>query len=190
MKQHETSYSDTAETWADHGIMGLYIGPEMHHFRNYCCYIPTTIKERSINTVELFPAHVDMPKTLSEDRLTQFTQDLFTVLKNPHPWTPFLDQGYKTIDDIKTTNHIWTTPTDDTSETASPPRVTVNSNQAPRVLQSDVARQQSPRVAKMETRKANDIIKSGTQVRKKTSKTIHSGTVINYNKDTKKYTIQ
>ena len=63
-------------------------------------------------------------------------------------------------------------------------------NQSPRVLRLDVAKWQSPRVAEMETIKANDIIKSVTQVRKKIGQTIHIGTVINYNKDTKKYTIQ
>ena len=68
--------------------------------------------------------------------------------------------------------------------------VTVTSNLSPRVIQEDLARQKSPRVVKTETRKSNDIIKSGTQFRKKIGQTIHSGTVINYNKDTKKYTIQ
>ena len=91
MKQHETSYSDTAETWADHGIMGLYIGPEMHHFRNYYYYITTTRGERVSKTVELFTAHVNMPQISSEDRSTQVTQYLPTVLKNTHPRTPFLD---------------------------------------------------------------------------------------------------
>ena len=42
----------------------------------------------------------------------------------------------------------------------------------------------------METKKANDIIKSGTQVRNKIGQTIHSGTVINYKIDTKEYTTQ
>ena len=41
----------------------------------------------------------------------------------------------------------------------------------------------------METRKTNDIIKSGTKVRKDIGKTIHIGTFINYNKDKKEYTI-
>ena len=68
--------------------------------------------------------------------------------------------------------------------------VTVPANRYPGVLLSDVARQKYPRVSKTETRKANDIIKSGTQFRKNIAQTIHSGTVINCNKDTKKYTIQ
>ena len=61
----------------------------------------------------------------------------------------------------------------------------MTTNQAPRVLRSDVERRKSQRVDAMETKKANDIIKSGTQVRKNIGQTIHSGAVINYNKDIK-----
>ena len=122
----------------------------------------------------------------SEDIITQFTLDLLTGLKNTHLRTSFLDHGYKTSDAINKLQSIFQPPQrNDTSKIASPKSAKVTFNQAPRVLQSDVARFQSPRVAKMETRKANYIIKSGTQVRKKIGQTIHSGTVINYNKDTK-----
>ena len=58
-------------------------------------------------------------------------------------------------------------------------------NQYPRVIRSDVARRKYPRVDEMENLKSNDVIQRGTQVRKKVGRTIHSGTVINYNKDTK-----
>ena len=68
--------------------------------------------------------------------------------------------------------------------------MSLNDNQATRVILSDIARQKSPRVAEMENRKANDFINSGTQVRKKVGKTISSGTVMKYNKDTKEYTIE
>ena len=99
-------------TWANHGVAGFYIGPAMHHFRNYYCYIPTTRGERVSNTIKLFPTHVDMLDTSSKDRLKQITQDLITVLQKPHPKTPFLDQGDKTshaIEQLKI--YIPTTPT-------------------------------------------------------------------------------
>jgi hypothetical protein len=50
-------------TWADHGVAEFYIGPALHHFRNYYFYVPTTRGERVSNTVDFFPAHVDMPAT-------------------------------------------------------------------------------------------------------------------------------
>ena len=79
-------------TWADHIVVGFYIVPEMHHVRNYYCYIPNKRGDRVSNTVEPFPAHLYIPKQLLEDRLTQVTQDFITVIKNPHPKTLFLDQ--------------------------------------------------------------------------------------------------
>ena len=80
--------------------MGLYRESEMNHFINYYCYIPTTRGERVSNTFELFPAHVDMPQTSSEDILRQVTQETLTVLLNPHPKTSLLNQGGKTSDTI------------------------------------------------------------------------------------------
>ena len=91
-----------------------------------------------------------MPQISSEYRLPQVTQDLLTVLKNPYLRTPFLDHRDKTINDINKPQIIFKTPQQyDTSETSSPPRVTVTDNQAPRVLRSDVARRKYPRVADM-----------------------------------------
>ena len=58
-----------------------------------------------------------MPKTSSEYRLTEVTQDLLTVLKNPHPKTPFLYQGDNTIDAINKIQKILKPPQlDDTSK--------------------------------------------------------------------------
>ena len=141
-------------TWADHGVAGFYIGPAMHHFRNYYCYIPSTRGERVSNTVEFFPAHVEMPNTSSEERLTQVTQDLIDVLQHPHPKTPFLDQGGKTSDVIKMLQQIFQPPQrDDTSNTASSPRVPETAHQAPRVLRTDIVRRQSPRVLELKRRR-------------------------------------
>ena len=83
-------------TWADHGVKGYFIGPAKHHYRNYRVYIPATRGERTTDTIEFFPEHVQMPKTSSEDRLASATEDLTAILKKPHPPTPFLDQGTKT----------------------------------------------------------------------------------------------
>jgi hypothetical protein len=70
-------------TWADHGVTGFYIGPAMHHFRNYQCYIPSTRGERVSNTVEFFPAHVEMPNTSCDTR--PHTRAPTTASQNPVP---------------------------------------------------------------------------------------------------------
>ncbi len=177
-------------TWADHGVAGFYIGPAMHHFRNYYCYIPTTRGERVSNTINFFPTHVGMPDTSSEDRLAQITQDLITVLQKPHPKTPFLDQGDKTSDAIAQLKNIFRPPQqDDTRDTASPPRVSETASQAPRVLRSDASKRQSPRVLETD-RMAQNIVANQTQVKKKFGRTVYTGTVTEYDTKTKLYMIE
>ena len=118
----------------------------MHRLRNYYCYIPTTRGERVSNAVELFSLHLVMPKTASEDRLSQVTQYVLAIQKN-HPKTPFLDKEEKRSDAINKIHNILQPPQRyDTSKTAPLTRVSVTSNQDPMVVQSDVARRESSRV--------------------------------------------
>ena len=80
-----------------------------------------------------------MLKTSSADRLAATIEDLNHILKNPHPKTPFLDQGTPTNDAIRKLNEIFNSPRSDA--TASP-----------RVRETDtlprVARHAAPRVNK------------------------------------------
>lgn len=68
------------EKWTDHGVNGYFIGPTKHHYQNYNVYIPVTRGERTTDTTRFFPAHVQTPKTSSEDRLAIITEDIVTVL--------------------------------------------------------------------------------------------------------------
>ena len=49
-----------------------------------------------------------MPSTSSEDRLASVTEDLVAILQQPHPPTPFLNQGTKTNDAINRLSEIFT----------------------------------------------------------------------------------
>jgi hypothetical protein len=156
-------------TWADHGVAGFYIGPALHHFRNYYCYIPTTRGERVSNTVEFFPAHVDMPATSSEDRLAQVTQDLIAVLKQPHPKTLFLHQGNQTSNAMRQLTTIFRPPQRNATHDMVPsPRVLETTQEPPRVLRSDVAARHSPRV--LEQR-----IHTGTKIKKQFGQHTYKG---------------
>ena len=86
---------------ADHGVKCYFIGPAKHHYRNYNVYIPVTRGMRTTDTIKFFSQHVQMPKTSSEDRLAQATENLVEILQKSHPPTPFRDQGTKTNDAIK-----------------------------------------------------------------------------------------
>ena len=68
-------------TWADHGVKGYFIGPAKYHYQNYNVYIPVTRGMRSIETIKFFPQYVQMPKTSSEDRLAQATENLVEILQ-------------------------------------------------------------------------------------------------------------
>ena len=95
-------------TWANHGVKIYFIGQAKHHYHNYRVYIPATGGERTTDTIEFFPEHVQMPKTSEEDRLVSATKDLTVILKKPHPPTPFLDQGTKKNDAINKLSEIFT----------------------------------------------------------------------------------
>jgi hypothetical protein len=87
-------------TWASHGIKGFYIGPAMHHYRNYKAYIPETRGVRKTNTIEFFPDKVNMPSASFADRLAAATENLVAALQQPHPPMPFLELGTPTNDAI------------------------------------------------------------------------------------------
>jgi hypothetical protein len=120
--------------WACHGIVGYYIEPAMHHYRNYTSYIPETRGIRTTNTLEFFPDKVDMPTTSTADRLARATEDLVEILQQPHPATPFMQQGTVINDAMKQLSKIFSPPTQVETAMAVPtPRVLEPAAAAPRV---------------------------------------------------------
>ena len=68
-------------TWADHGVRGYFIRSAKHHYRNYRVYILATRGERTTDTIEFFPEHVQMPKISSEDKIASATKNLIVIWK-------------------------------------------------------------------------------------------------------------
>jgi hypothetical protein len=122
--------------WACHGIVGYYIEPAMHHYRNYTSYIQETRGIRTTNTIEFFPDKVDMPTTSTADRLARATENLVDILHQPHPATPFMQQGTVINDAMEQLSKIFSPPTRVETAMAVP---------TPRVLEPAVA---TPRVGK------------------------------------------
>jgi hypothetical protein len=56
-------------TWAPHGKHGYSLGPAMHHYRCQNVYITSTVSERIVDTLDLFPRNSTMPQISSLDRL-------------------------------------------------------------------------------------------------------------------------
>jgi hypothetical protein len=120
--------------WACHGVVGYYIGPAMKHYQNYNSYIPSTRGIQTTNTIEFFPAKVDMPTTSTTDRLARATEDLANILQKEHPATPFLQQGTVVNDAMQQLTKIFTPPNREETAMAAPsPRVLETAEAAPRV---------------------------------------------------------
>ena len=64
----------------------------MKHFPNYNVLMDTTKKIRQSNTVDFFPTTNDNTTITPTKTLSLIIEDLFTVLKNSPPMSPFLPQ--------------------------------------------------------------------------------------------------
>ena len=90
-------------SWADHGVVGWYIGPALNHYRCYLCYIPSTNGVHVSNTVEFFPHAAPMPRLSSRPSKPSPTLSTHcAILVRTHhsqhldPSTPLLSNSLQT----------------------------------------------------------------------------------------------
>ena len=84
----------------------------LSNYKNYRVYIPLTRRERTTDTIEFFPEHVQIPKTSLEYWLASATKNLIAILKKPYLPIPFLHQKQKptmTFENYRKYIHILTT---------------------------------------------------------------------------------
>ena len=81
------------KTYGVHGLDGWYIGPSMHHYRCYECFIPSTGGKMNADTVEFFPQHIPFPNVTSEQYLHQAASDILHILQSPSKNIPSLQYG-------------------------------------------------------------------------------------------------
>jgi hypothetical protein len=71
---------DQRASWAYHGEEGWYVGPSMEHHRCVKCHLPTTSRERDVDTLQFFPKQIPFPKTSTEDYyLKQAASDILAI---------------------------------------------------------------------------------------------------------------
>jgi hypothetical protein len=84
---------DQRASWAYHGEEGWYVGPSMEHCRCVKCYLPTTSRERDVDTLQFFPKQIPFPTTSTEDYLKQAASDILAILQKPPTTLPYLAYG-------------------------------------------------------------------------------------------------
>ena len=93
--------TEERKTWAEHGSRGFYIGPALHHYRNYECYMPVTRDTRISNTVDFFPVSCANPTLSADNTIALILEDLLQVLTTPQPTIPHLQPGAELTDAVK-----------------------------------------------------------------------------------------
>jgi hypothetical protein len=84
---------DQRASWSYHGEEGWYVGPSMEHYRCVKCYIPTTARERDVDTLQFFLKKIPFPSISTEDYLKQDASDILAILQKPPSSLPYLAYG-------------------------------------------------------------------------------------------------
>jgi hypothetical protein len=84
---------DQRPSWSYHGEEGWYVGPSMEHYRCMKCYIPTSGRERDIDTIKCFPKNIRFPNISTADYLKQAATDIIALLMKPSSNLPYLEYG-------------------------------------------------------------------------------------------------
>ena len=102
-------------TWSPHGIEGWYVGPAMHHYRNFIVYIPSTRTTRITETLAWLPSKVIMPTASSSDIAIAAAYDLTQALLHPSPasaLSPFTDSQRHALEQLASIFGNLVAPTD------------------------------------------------------------------------------
>jgi hypothetical protein len=83
--QHASSSYHGKEDWS--------VGPSMEHYRCVKCYIPTTARQRDVDTLQSFPKKIPFPSISTEDHLKQAASDILAILQKPPSSLPYLAYG-------------------------------------------------------------------------------------------------
>jgi hypothetical protein len=84
---------DQCASWAYHGEEAWYVAPSMEHYRYVKSYIPSTARERDINTLHFFLKKIPFPSIYTEDYLKQAASNILAILQKLPSSLPFLAYG-------------------------------------------------------------------------------------------------
>jgi hypothetical protein len=72
----------------------------MEHYRCVKCYIPSSARERDVDTLKFFPKTVPFPNISTEDYLKQAASDILSILQKSPTTLPYLVYGDATNNTI------------------------------------------------------------------------------------------
>ena len=84
---------DQRASWAYHGEEGWYVGPSMEHYCCVKCYLPSTTRERDVDSLQFFPTSIPFPNISTEEYLKQAASDIVAILQKPPSSIPYLAYG-------------------------------------------------------------------------------------------------
>ena len=73
---------NTRASWAYHGKQGWYVGPALHHYRCYRCFLPKTGREIITNTVKFIPNKITFPTINYERKLENAFNKILNILQH------------------------------------------------------------------------------------------------------------
>jgi hypothetical protein len=128
---HETP--NRRRTWDPHGQDGLYLGPDLEHYRCYTVYITKTRGDRIVETVDLISEKITLPFPSPQDLATQAAVDLTRALLHPQPAGPFCQVGDAHTIALKRLADIFEGATRRKTKIVVPPTKKEDNNAPPRV---------------------------------------------------------
>ena len=94
-------------SWAPHSKKGWYIGPAIHHYRNFKCYLPSTNAEVVSDTVDLFAYKMPIPSISHDEYIQQALSDILAVIQTKSKNNvPSLQYGARINDAIITISSL------------------------------------------------------------------------------------
>ena len=79
------------KSWAYHGQVGWYVGPALHHYRCFRCFLPQSGREIVTDTVHFLPKKIVFPTETLSDRLMRAVHKIIHVMdSNRNALNPIL----------------------------------------------------------------------------------------------------
>jgi hypothetical protein len=132
---------DQRASWDPHGLDGYYLGPALDHYQCYQVHITKTKGTRIVDTVEFFPATLEMPRISSKYLASITALELSNALQKPAPAAQFSQIGTAQLQALRKLSDIFSAALPSRTKQQAPPLpkklLTIYEHSAARHFQPD-----------------------------------------------------